>query len=262
MVLWNEGGREVFDPGPVHVHGLGVNPADGVLFVATHTGLYRLPPSAGRAERVGESSQDTMGFTVAGPDRFLGSGHPDLRDDLPPHLGLIESTDAGESWKPVSLLGEADFHVLRIAGDRLFGYDASNDRLLMSANQGRTWRELRAPGPIVDLAVDPEDGRRLVVATGEGLFGSPDGGRTWQRVSVKVGLLAWPSRERLYVVDGGGRVFRSDDGGREPEELASIGGEPAAFLAVDARELFAALHDGSVVQSRDGGETWIVRSTR
>jgi len=26
---------------------------------------------------------------------FLASGHPDRREDLPPHLGLIESTDAG-----------------------------------------------------------------------------------------------------------------------------------------------------------------------
>jgi hypothetical protein len=27
------------DPGPVHVHGLGINPADEALFIATHTGL-------------------------------------------------------------------------------------------------------------------------------------------------------------------------------------------------------------------------------
>jgi hypothetical protein len=30
------------DPGPVHVHGLGINPADDALFIATHTGLYRV----------------------------------------------------------------------------------------------------------------------------------------------------------------------------------------------------------------------------
>jgi hypothetical protein len=36
-----------------------------------------------------------MGFTIVGPNRFLGSGHPDLRDDLPPLLGLIESTNRG-----------------------------------------------------------------------------------------------------------------------------------------------------------------------
>jgi hypothetical protein len=35
-------GLSAADPGPVHVHGLGVNPADGALFIATHTGLYRV----------------------------------------------------------------------------------------------------------------------------------------------------------------------------------------------------------------------------
>jgi hypothetical protein len=112
----------VEDPGPVHVHGLGVNPADGALFVATHTGLFRAAPGGRRARRVADRYQDTMGFTVTGPDRFLGSGHPDGRDGLPPFLGLIQSTDAGRSWSPVSLLGERDFHVLEATGERIYGY--------------------------------------------------------------------------------------------------------------------------------------------
>jgi hypothetical protein len=37
----------------------------------------------GQARRVADRYQDTMGFTVTGPDRFLGSGYPDGRDDLP-----------------------------------------------------------------------------------------------------------------------------------------------------------------------------------
>src|SRR5688500_10165382 len=66
------------DPGPVHVHGLGVKPTDDALFIATHAGLFRVGPEATKAQRVGERSQDTMSFTVAGSDRFLGSGHPDI----------------------------------------------------------------------------------------------------------------------------------------------------------------------------------------
>ena len=68
------------DPGPVHVHGLGVNPADEALFIATHSGLYRLDNAAGKPARVADRRQDTMGFTVVGPDRFLGSWHPDLEE--------------------------------------------------------------------------------------------------------------------------------------------------------------------------------------
>src|ERR671914_339504 len=112
------------DPGPVHVHGLGVNPADDALFIATHTGLYRVDDGRRKAARVGDRLQDTMGFTIVGPDRFLGSGHPDLEEarekNLPPHLGLIESTDEGESWRSISLSGEADFHVLRFTGGRVY----------------------------------------------------------------------------------------------------------------------------------------------
>lgn len=65
------------DPGPMHVHGLGVNPADDALFIATHTGLYRVEKGKRKAQRVGNRYQDTMGFTIVGPNRFLGSGHPD-----------------------------------------------------------------------------------------------------------------------------------------------------------------------------------------
>lgn len=64
------------EPGVSHVHGLGINPADGSLIVATHYGSFRIPAGGDDAERIGESFQDTMGFTVAGADHFLGSGHP------------------------------------------------------------------------------------------------------------------------------------------------------------------------------------------
>ena len=79
-----DAGPTIEDPGPIHVHGLGINPKDGALFVATHTGLFRAPQGEQTAKRVADRYQDTMGFTVVGRDRFLGSGHPDGRENLPP----------------------------------------------------------------------------------------------------------------------------------------------------------------------------------
>ena len=178
-------------------------------------------------------------------------------------LGLIESTDSGESWQPISLLGEADFHVLRFAGERVYGFDASNDRLLVSADRGRSWKELDKPGPLVDLAVDPTNARHIVATSAggleEGLFRSRDGGASWQRVSEAVGLLAWPGR--LYLVAGGGQVFASRDGGRRLDYRGDIGGHPAALVAEGSNELYVALHDGTIKRSSDAGASWVVRST-
>jgi photosystem II stability/assembly factor-like uncharacterized protein len=272
VAVWGfagSGGGAAADSGPVHVHGLGINPADGALFIATHSGLYRVGEGEQSAERVGELLQDTMGFTIVGPDRFLGSGHPDIREardkGLPPHLGLIESTDAGESWDAVSLLGEADFHVLRHAGERIYGYDSSNDRLIVSSDQGRSWGTLEKPGPIVDLAVAPGEPKRIVIASAggaeEGLFESRDGGRRWTRIGEAVGLLTWPASDQLYLLTGDGGVLVSADGGRRFESRGMIGGEPAALVASEPRQLYVALHDGTIKTSSDGGTTWRVRST-
>jgi hypothetical protein len=251
--------------GPVHVHGLGINPADGALLIATHTGLFRAGEGERKATRVGNGFQDTMGFTIVGPNRFLGSGHPDARQDLPPLLGLIESTDAGRSWQPVSLLGEADFHVLRFAGERLYGYDATNDRLLTSSDKGRTWRSLTRPGPMLDLAVDPNDSRHLVASAdsefGLALFESTNGGEDWTVKSSVAGLLAWPAANRMYIVTGDGEVFRSPDSGRGLDLRGRIDGLPAALAAEGPDDLYVALHDGTIKRSTDGGATWTVRST-
>lgn len=252
------------DTGPVHVHGLGINPADQTLVIATHTGTFGLASDAKKAERIGESRQDTMGFTVAGPNYFLGSGHPDLGEavekNLPPLLGLIESRDAGNTWQPISLSGEADFHVLRFAGRRVYGYDASNDRLLVSLDRGRTWTEATRPAPLLDVAVDPTNADRAVASGEGGLYLTRDSGRTWTRLALGLGLLAWPSPGRLYLVDVDGSVLRSADVGRRWAAAGSVGGQPAAFLAQSDEDLYVALHDGTIKQSQNGGRTWIVRS--
>lgn len=244
------------DRGPVHAHGLGVNPSDGALFIATHTGLFRMPDGSERAERVGEGRQDTMGFTVVGPDRFLGSGHPDLRDDLPPHLGLIESTDAGRSWRSVSLLGEADFHALRASGRRVLGYDATGARLMRSDDGGGTWTVVRRDVALYDVAAHPGDPSRLVATGEDGVAASGDGGATWRDPGVRGVLLAWPRADRLYALAPDGAVTRTSDGGATWVRRGALPGEPAALTATGPEGLVVALHDGRLVSSRDGGRTW------
>ena len=251
------------DPGPVHVHGLGVNPADGALFVATHTGLFRAAGSQRIARRVAGRHQDTMGFAVVGPDRFLGSGHPDLREKLPPFLGLIESRDAGRSWRAISLQGKVDFHVLEASGARVYGYGSDwktrEPRFLTSADGGRRWERLEPPEPLVSLAISPSAPVRLMASGERRVFRSQDGGRSWtSEKAPTAGLVAW-NDEGLFLVGAAGRIWRKDsDLGWQ--DAGSVGGQPSAFDRGRGAELLVALHDGTIKRSGDGGRSWTVRS--
>jgi len=250
------------DAGPQHVHGLGINAADKSLYIATHSGLWRAPAGQPKATRVADIHHDLMGFTVVGPTQFLASGHPDARHDLPPQMGLQRSTDAGRSWKTVSLLGEADLHVLRAAGQRIYGVDSGTGAFLTSADGGKSWQQRTPPASVFDLAIAPDDADRVVAATERGLFSSTDTGRTWRPLRDDLaGLLAWPAADALYLVEGDGTVSRSDDGGREFRRAGSVGAQPEAFAAAGEQELYAAVHGGKVVTSADGGATWRTRST-
>jgi len=255
----------VVDPGPVHVHGLGINPSDGALFVATHTGLFRAPEGDPQARRVKDRFQDTMGFTVVGPDRFLGSGHPDGREDLPPFLGLIRSTDAGETWQPVSLLGTRDFHVLEAAGRRIYGFgsdfETRREGLLVSDDAGGIWSERTAPEPLLSLAIDPDDPDRALASGEQGLYSTRDAGRRWRSLSKQVGLLTWSqsATAAAYLVTLDGRVQRSTDGGLTWDQVGDVGGPPSAF-DTGGGALYVALHDGTIKSSSDGGRRWRLRS--
>jgi len=244
------------DIGPEHIHGLGVNPADRSLYIATHTGLFRMPRGSDDIERVGDRLQDTMGFAVAGPDLFLGSGHPDLRDDLPPLLGLIESSDAGRSWEPISLLGEADFHALRVSGSRVVGYDASGGRLMASEDRGRQWTRLGTPGELTDLALDPDDPTRIVATGDAGVVITTDEGATWTRSPTDADILTWPVADALYGFSADGEVVVSRDRGASWERVGELGGEPTAATATGRDTLIVALHDGRILSSGDEGVSW------
>lgn len=256
-------GPTVEDPGPIHVHGLGTNPRDGALFIATHTGLFRVGPRESSAARVGDRYQDTMGFTVVGPDRFLGSGHPDGRDDEPPFLGLIESTDAGRTWNSVSLRGHADFHVLEAAGEHVYGFgsdwETRRTQFLVSSDGGRTWAERDAPEPLIALAIHPDDTQHLFASGERGLYESTNGGRDWSERAGDPGLVDWRTADDLVLIGGGGEVMTSSDG-RKWTRGATVGGRPAAFEA-ERDGLYVALHDGTIKHSRDGGRSWTVRTT-
>jgi hypothetical protein len=251
----------VEDPGVVHVHGLGINPRDGRLYAATHTGLFVI--ADGTATRVSDRLQDTMGFTVVGPDQFLGSGHPDFRDTQlydparRPLLGLIESRDAGRSWRPKSLLGEADFHDLQVAHGRVYGYDATGQRFMTTTDRTR-WH-VRSTVELVGFAVSPTDPKVVMATTGRRLLRSADGGRRWQAIQgPNLLVLDWTNPDGLWGISPDGQVWQSSDAARTWQRPGRLGGQPEALLIHDNR-LYAAVAGHGILSSADRGQSWQVQ---
>jgi hypothetical protein len=247
------------DPGVIHIHGLGRNPADGALFVATHTGLFRKGSSDRSAERVAGLYQDTMGFTVVGPDHFLGSGHPGSIETDPPFLGLIESRSAGAAWRPISLRGDVDFHVLEAQAETVYGFgsdwDTREARFLRSDDRGRTWTRLTPPEGLLGLAIDPQDERVTVALGEESGWVSRDGGATWRPLPVPGGMVTWTRELGLIAVDLEGVIRSASKPTGQWTEVGQLPGAPAALEGV-RDELLAATHESQVLSSRDGGNTW------
>jgi photosystem II stability/assembly factor-like uncharacterized protein len=254
---------------PPYIASLDVNPADGALYLATNRGLYVVPEGARRPRRLTGRLTTRLGAAevsralavrFTGPDRLVGSGHPNTEGSLPPLLGLIASEDGGRTWESVAELGDNDFHDLQLVRGRLVLGVAGEAQALVSTDEGRTFETRALPLPLVDLEVDPQDPRRWVATTEQGLFTSADDGRTWRaRDAVAYVRVAWAPGGTLYRADPEGGVLASRDGGASWEARGAVGELPQALTAEGPQELHAALLDGSVRSSTDGGRTWRVR---
>ncbi|MFC5381573.1 hypothetical protein [Aquipuribacter nitratireducens] len=242
------------DPGMLHVHGLGVDPVDGTVLAATHTGLFRVDGDSPdvSVERVADRWHDLMGFAVDG-ERLLASGHPDAREDLPVHLGLVASDDGGATWQPVSLTGDADLHALAARDDQVVGWDATTSVLRRSDDGGRTWQELGGVPEVSSVAL-LADGTPVVVSAGrvqrlEGVdlvpFDPPAPDRA-QHVAV-------PAGGSPVLVTGAGEVARLDPDGWAV--TGDLGAPATAVAAVSDTDLLAATEE-HVLSSTDGGRTW------
>lgn len=242
-------------PDLAHIHGLGVNPKDGKLYVASHHGLF-LVSGKGEPEQIAGRTQDFMGFTVVGPDHFLGSGHPGPGDgEQPPHLGLIESTDAGKTWKSLSLSGEADFHAMEAKHDRVYGFDSQTAQLMVSEDK-KSW-DKKAQLPLADIAVSPKDADEILATTEQGVQRSTDGGRNFAPIDGAPPLffIDWASADRLVGVAPDGKVYVSGDGGKAWSQGGSVSGGPQAILALGESEVYVATEE-AIYHSKDDGKSF------
>ena len=231
-----------------HVHGVGRDPGDGALLLATHDGLYRY--EAAGARRVSPQI-DLMGFTIAGPGHYYASGHPNAVMDLPQPLGLIESRDGGRTWAVLSRGGQSDFHALAKAGNTVLAFDGQLRRTV----DNRAWSATPIRAEPRVLASSPA-GRHVLAATEAGLLSSTDRGATWTLVpgAPLLLLVAWADEQTAVGVAPDGTVAISRDAAKTWRTSGRT--EPAsqalsASLSAGRLEILVATEHG-VLSSTDG----------
>ena len=249
----SHGGAEGVLPS-AHVHAVAVNPADDLVYLATHDGLFRYDPDG--PTRVGPVT-DLMGFSVAGPDRFYASGHPGPGTDLPEPVGLIESLDGGTTWTPRSRQGQSDFHALTATISGVAGFDGT----LLASTDGLTWTTLAPPVAPFAVAASP-DGSTLLITSPTGPARSTDAGQTWTLVedAPLLQLAEWADADTVVGTTPDGTVAVSTDAGATWTTQGTTGGPPQAIGAhagADGSTRILAVTDQGILDSVDGGATFV-----
>jgi photosystem II stability/assembly factor-like uncharacterized protein len=192
-----------------------------------------------------------------------------------------------------------------VAGKQNEFYMAPNNGgVWKSTDYGRTWNPIfdgQPTGSVGALAVAPsnpqiiyvgsgEGLRRPDLSTGDGIYRTGDGGKTWEHLGLRDGqqittILVDPHDPNRVFASVLGHpygpntergVFRSADGGKTWEKILgkdeNTGATDLAFDPKDARTLYAVLwnsrrppwttggplegHTGGLFKSMDGGNTW------
>lgn len=256
----------------VHIHGLGIDPGQpDVVWLSTHQGLIRITETSGWAY-VGKTRPDLMGFTVSPsePGVLYSSGHPGKGLNLPNPVGLIVSRDGGQTWQPVSLTGQVDFHAMAVSGADprlIYGW---HGELYRSEDGGATWKR-SAPAALAEgghgpfqLAAHPRERRQLLAATAKGLLRSQDLGENWETLlpgTVTAVAYHPAAPDRIVAYQHGKGLLHSADGGRtwKPLGFTADAEDAVSHIAIhpqDARVIYIGTFKQNLLKSTDGGATW------
>lgn len=254
-----------------HVHGLSFSSDGSQLFVPAHDGLVIYEDNQWHIPNL--PVHDYMGYsgTDAG---FYSSGHPGPGSNLINPLGLVRSTDGGESIQTLAFSGETDFHLMS-AGYENHAVYVLNPRqnsqlspgLHYTLDEGQSWSQSVArgiSGNPLQLAVHPTEANTVALATEGGLFLSNDYGDNFVQIGslVPASSVSFdPNGERLIF--GYQTLFSYNLSNAQilPLETPPIGNQDAlGYVAINpvSDQIAIATFNKDIYLSLDGGQSWEV----
>jgi hypothetical protein len=252
-----------------HIHGLGFSADGQQLFVPAHNGflIFR----NGRWEVPDLPVHDYMGYSAA-DDGFYSSGHPGPGSNLINPLGLIRSTDGGQTFTTLDFEGETDFHLMSVGyrNHAIYVVNPSpNSRLSAglhySLDDGQNWEQSAGQGisgSPIQIAVHPTDAQTVALAAEGGLFLSNDYGDTFTRIgdTMPVSTATFdPDGDRLLF--GYQSLFAYDMATGQTTSFPSpavTGNDAISNVAVNTQsdQIALATFNRNIYLSQDDGQEW------
>jgi photosystem II stability/assembly factor-like uncharacterized protein len=180
--------------------------------------------------------------------------------------GLWQSRNWGGSWerrKGEDLDGTGAVYAVLAIGPRVFA--GGDGGLWISDDFGAKWTRAWSGQPVLSILTSryPLSDPSVLLGTPDGLYRSPDWGRTFAALSlpgVAVSRLEWPgpalvaaTSQGLQVSTDSGRTFKGPEKGLPSGPVRAMA--LSSYFAVDP-VLFVATDAGGVHHSADGGATW------
>lgn len=173
-----------------HIHGLGYTGDGKRLFVPVHDGIKIY--SDGKWTDAPGDKHDYMGFSMVN-NGFYSSGHPAPGTTYKNPLGLVKSTDDGNSITVLALEGETDFHGMSVSylTHTIYVFNPEPNSMMRQAgmfyseNEGKSWKKSRMSGvrgQIVALAAHPSQASVVALGAETGAYLSDDFGQTFKPV--------------------------------------------------------------------------------
>ncbi|EEK79306.1 exo-alpha-sialidase [Bacillus cereus] len=176
-----------------HIHGIGYAGNMPGVSIATHSGIkvYR----NGKWFETKTELHDYMGFQAT-KNGFFASGHPEPGADLKNPLGLMKSSDGGNTLEKLAFYGESDFHNLAVGynTEAIYLYnELPNSKLqqgfYFSTNNGQDWKNSKLKGlssTIHSFSVHPDQASVVAVSAKDGVYLSTDYGNTFELFSTSL----------------------------------------------------------------------------
>lgn len=256
------------------IRGLGYPGNDHALYVATNDGMkFYMNPKWLETTKNKHNYMSMQALDTG----FMASGHPQKGLGIQDPLGIMESLDKGKSFKELAFYGKSNFHFLSasFSGNEIYIINEQSNNnldqgLYYSKNGGNSWAKCKLTNFTADslgmVAVQPNNGNIMAMATKTGIFYSEDYGNTMKAITgpEMITALSFIGDEILYSSAEENKILLKKINPKTGEMTDVIFpfldyNNPVTYIAVNPKnekEISFSTYKDDLYQSLDGGKSW------